>query len=120
MCTRSCMARPSYCSDTSRSPLPSSPSCSPYPRACSPPDPTLDKLFRYITLEVGLLVGAALILLGLAASFYAVGTWEARHFGQLDYAHTMRLVIPAVLCLILGVQTVFASFFLSVLGLRRR
>jgi uncharacterized membrane protein YphA (DoxX/SURF4 family) len=85
-----------------------------------PPDPTLDKLFRYITLEVGLLVGAALILLGLAASFYAVGTWEARHFGQLDYAHTMRLVIPAVLCLILGVQTVFASFFLSVLGLRRR
>jgi glycosyltransferase involved in cell wall biosynthesis len=85
-----------------------------------PPDPTLDKLFRYITLEVGLLVGAALILLGLAASFYAVGTWEARHFGQLDYAHTMRMVIPAVLCLILGVQTVFASFFLSVLGLRRR
>jgi glycosyltransferase involved in cell wall biosynthesis len=85
-----------------------------------PPDPTLDKLFRYITLEVGLLVGAALVLLGLAASFYAVGTWEARHFGQLDYAHTMRMVIPAVLCLILGVQTVFASFFLSVLGLRRR
>jgi hypothetical protein len=32
----------------------------------------------------------------------------------------MRIVIPAALLLILGVQTVFSSFFLSVLGLRRR
>jgi glycosyltransferase involved in cell wall biosynthesis len=85
-----------------------------------PPDPTLDRLFRYITLEVGLLVGAALIALGLGSSVYAVGFWESRHFGQLDYPYTMRMVIPAVLSLILGVQTVFASFFLSVLGMRRR
>ena len=85
-----------------------------------PADPTLDKLFRYITLEVGLLVGAALMLIGLGLSFYAVGTWQVRHFGPLNYMHTMRLVIPAVLCLIIGLQTEFASFFLSVLGLRRR
>ena len=85
-----------------------------------PPDPTLDKLFRYITLEVGLLVGAALMVLGLATSVYAVGNWEARDFGQLDYSHTMRMVIPAALSLILGAQTVFASFFLSVLGMARR
>jgi glycosyltransferase involved in cell wall biosynthesis len=85
-----------------------------------PPDPTLEKFFHYITLEVGLLIGAVLMVLGLAASVYAVGVWQVRHFGRLDYAHTMRLVIPAVLCLILGMQTVFASFFLSVLGLRRR
>lgn len=85
-----------------------------------PPDPTLDKLFRYITLEVGLLIGAALIALGLGSSIYAVGFWESRHFGELDYPYTMRMVIPAVLSLILGAQTVFASFFLSVLGMRRR
>jgi glycosyltransferase involved in cell wall biosynthesis len=85
-----------------------------------PPDPTLDKLFRYITLEVGLGIGALLVAVGLATSVYAVGFWEARHFGALDYAHSMRIVIPAALLLILGVQTVFASFFLSVLGLRRR
>lgn len=85
-----------------------------------PPDPTLDKAFRYITLEVGLLVGALFILMGLGVSIYAVGFWRSQHFGALDYAQTMRLVIPASLCLTLGVQTVFASFFLSVLGLRRR
>ncbi len=85
-----------------------------------PPDPTLDKAFRYITLEVGLVVGALFILLGLGVSIYAVGFWRSQHFGALDYAQTMRLVIPASLFLTLGVQAVFASFFLSVLGLRRR
>jgi glycosyltransferase involved in cell wall biosynthesis len=85
-----------------------------------PADPTLDKLFRYITLEVGLLVGAVLVALGIGTSFYAVGIWGSRHFGLLDYSHTMRMVIPAVLFLVLGAQTVLASFFLSVLGMRRR
>jgi len=85
-----------------------------------PPDPALDKAFRYITLEVGLLVGGLFILLGLGVSVYAVGFWRSQHFGALDYAQTMRLVIPGSLFLVLGVQTVFASFFLSVLGLRRR
>ena len=85
-----------------------------------PPDPTLDQAFRYVTLEVGLLVGALFILLGVGVSIYAVGFWRSQHFGALDYPQTMRLVIPASLFLTLGVQTVFASFFLSVLGMRRR
>jgi glycosyltransferase involved in cell wall biosynthesis len=84
-----------------------------------PPDPTLDKLFRYINLEVGLVLGALLVAAGLGISLYSVGDWGARHFGALNYSHTMRLVIPAALLLILGAQTVFASFFVSVLGLRR-
>ena len=85
-----------------------------------PPDPALDNAFRYINLEVGLGVGFLLILAGMATSVAAVRMWEVQHFGQLDYPHTMRMVIPAALLLILGVQTIFSSFFLSVLGLRRR
>jgi len=85
-----------------------------------PPDPTLDRLFQYITLEVGLAGGAGLTIAGLTASAYAVGAWGSKHFGALDYSHTMRLVIPAALLLTLGTQTIFASFFMSVLGLRRR
>jgi hypothetical protein len=85
-----------------------------------PPDASLNKLFRYITLEVGLAVGGVLTISGLGASAYAVGGWGAQNFGMLDYSRTMRLVIPAALALTLGAQTIFASFFLSVLGLRRR
>jgi glycosyltransferase involved in cell wall biosynthesis len=85
-----------------------------------PPDTALNKLFRYVTLEVGLAVGAVLTIVGLATSIYAVSNWGAQHFGLLDYSRTMRIVIPAALFLILGAQTIFASFFMSVLGLRRR
>lgn len=85
-----------------------------------PSDPALDRLFKYITLEVGILVGTLLTVAGLVASAYAVGAWGSKHFGALDYSHTMRLVIPAALLLTLGAQTIFASFFMSVLGLRRR
>ena len=85
-----------------------------------PPDPRLNKVFEYITLEVGLAVGAGLLLLGLGASFYAVHAWAVRQFGALNPEQTMRLVVPATLALGLGTQTIFCSFFLSVLGMNRR
>ncbi|PYX43296.1 MAG: dolichol-P-glucose synthetase [Acidobacteria bacterium] len=85
-----------------------------------PPDPVLEKVFRYVGLETGLLIGSALIACGLGGSLYAVHFWRSQHFGMLDYSRTMRLVIPSILLLVLGLQTVFASFFLSVLGMRRR
>ena len=85
-----------------------------------PPDPWLDRLFRYIDLELGLLVGTILTITGFAISIYAVRVWEAHQFGALDMSHTLRIVIPAALSLTLGVQTIFSSFFLSVLRMRRR
>lgn len=85
-----------------------------------PPDQAMEKVFRYVGLETGLVIGSALIAGGLGGSFYAVHFWRVQHFGMLDYSRMMRLVIPSVLLLVLGLQTVFSSFFLSVLGMRRR
>ncbi|HEY1769648.1 MAG TPA: glycosyltransferase family 2 protein [Chthoniobacterales bacterium] len=85
-----------------------------------PPDPRLTTLFTYINLESGLISGALMILGGVIASFYAIAVWRGQSFGPLNPSHTLRLVIPAALLIQLGVQTVLASFFLSLLGLRRR
>jgi hypothetical protein len=38
----------------------------------------------------------------------------------LDYARTMRLVVPGATLVALGFQTVFSSFFVSILGMRRK
>jgi glycosyltransferase involved in cell wall biosynthesis len=84
-----------------------------------PEDPNLNRLFRYITLEVGLSAGFLLILIGLVVTFLAVGSWNATHFGPLDPEHSLRLVIPAMLSLTLGFEVMFSSFFLSVLGMKR-
>ena len=85
-----------------------------------PEDPRLKWLFRFGTLEVGLVIGGLLILLGFAGTFLAFGSWAARHFGPLDVTRTLRMVIPAVTSLTLGIQVFLSSFFLSVLGLKRR
>ncbi|MEA2204517.1 MAG: hypothetical protein QOE77_1293 [Blastocatellia bacterium] len=85
-----------------------------------PPDKRLDNLFRYITLEGGLIVASLLILAGLAGTAYSYWFWDQLSFGNLDPARTMRIVIPAVTALTVGCQTLFSSFFLSILGLRRR
>jgi hypothetical protein len=82
-----------------------------------PPHPTLQKVFRYITLEVGLGAGVLLVLGGLLTLVLAVASWSAAGFGNLDPDVTMREVIPAVVLTALGTQTVFASFFMSILGI---
>src|SRR4029077_5776990 len=79
-----------------------------------PPHPALQRLFQYVTLEVGLVVGALMVLAGLAGLILAVASWHAVGFGTLDPSLTMREVIPAVLMLAIGTQTVFASFFISI------
>ncbi len=85
-----------------------------------PPDPRLDRLFRVFTLEVGLVVGFAMLLAGLGAAVYGVSTWAATSFGPLSPTQVLRIVIPAGLLLALGCQTVLSSFFLSILGLSIR
>ncbi|HEY8950942.1 MAG TPA: glycosyltransferase family 2 protein [Candidatus Dormibacteraeota bacterium] len=79
----------------------------------------LDSVSRYVTLEVGLAAGALMVLGGVIALILAVASWGAVGFGTLNPSLTMREVIPAVVLLALGTQTVFASFFISILSIDR-
>jgi glycosyltransferase involved in cell wall biosynthesis len=84
-----------------------------------PEDPRLNRLFGWISLEAGLLTGALLILLGIGGSIFALSDWAKESFGALDPQHTLRIVMPSVFALTLGVQIIFSSFFLSILELKR-
>ena len=85
-----------------------------------PEDPRFSRIFRWANLEAGVAFGGLLVLIGLGASFWTVSHWAAERFGALDARYMLRLVMPAVFCLTLGVQITCSSFFLSILGLRRR
>lgn len=85
-----------------------------------PPDPQADRLFQTVTLESGLAVGSALILVGISSSIYAVRVWGLHDFGPLDTSVMLRTVVPSVTALTLGCQVVLFSFFLSILGLDRK
>lgn len=85
-----------------------------------PPDAWLLRAARHVALEHGVVAGAVMALGGLALLAWAVSGWSHQGFGPLDARVTMRQVIPAVVLMILGFQTLFAAFFLSLLGLRKR
>ena len=84
-----------------------------------PEDRRLNKLFDYLNLETGLIAGTVLLAIGMAASVYAFGIWVQHDYGSLNPTETMPIVIPGVTCLALGIQAIFSSFFLSILGLKR-
>jgi glycosyltransferase involved in cell wall biosynthesis len=85
-----------------------------------PEDPRLTRWYKYVTLEVGLVAGIALILGGAGMWFFGLSYWQHHQFGPLDPEKTLRIVIPAFVSLTLGVQVVLSSFFMSVLGMGRR
>jgi hypothetical protein len=85
-----------------------------------PTDPRLERTFRIVTLETGLLVGALLAIAGALLVGHVVGVWSGAQYRALDYSRTMRWMIPGALLLVLGAQAILSSFFLSILGLKRR
>jgi glycosyltransferase involved in cell wall biosynthesis len=85
-----------------------------------PEDPDLNNLFRYVTLETGLVLGTLLVLAGAGTWIFGLNYWRSHHFGPLDPDKTLRIVIPGFVSLTLGVQIVLSSFFLSVLGMGRK
>lgn len=78
-----------------------------------------DRLFKILTLEKGLIMGLLLILAAVITTIYAYLNWKSVSFGDITGQSTLRLVIPAVTILLLGVQTILFSLFFSILGLKK-
>ncbi|MFN7990208.1 MAG: glycosyltransferase family 2 protein [Thermoanaerobaculia bacterium] len=85
-----------------------------------PADPRVSRAFRVVTLETGLAASVALLLAGGALCASVTGDWIASGWSYLDYSVSMRRMIPGALLLVLGAHGLLSSFFLSILGLKRR
>ena len=79
---------------------------------------SVERFRRWFTVERGCLAGGGLFVMGGAALAAAVFHWMQRDFGPLDPVATMRLAIPAVTGLLLGLQTVFTSFLIGLIDRR--
>jgi glycosyltransferase involved in cell wall biosynthesis len=85
-----------------------------------PEDRRFLRLFEHVTLETGLVIGGLLVVFGLAGALYSVHVWEIHGLGRLDPRQTIRIIVPSMLSIAIGSHIILSSFFLSVLGLRRK
>lgn len=78
---------------------------------------TLKTLFKHFNLERGLLIGSVIFLMGFLTDAYILIKWISSQFGPLN---EVRIVLLASTLMIIGAQTIFSSFFLSMLGIETR
>ncbi|MDQ3753859.1 MAG: glycosyltransferase family 2 protein [Acidobacteriota bacterium] len=84
-----------------------------------PQNARMNSFYNVVTLERGLMAGVLALLIGVVLLCAAVNQWRIHNFGHLDYAYTMRFVVPGVTLTALGFQTILSSFFISIMRMRR-
>jgi len=77
---------------------------------------SLKRVLKRVTLEMGLLIGGAVFLVGFAGCAWITWHWAASNFGPL---YQTRWVLFWAMWLFLGVQIMFGAIFLSMLGISR-
>jgi hypothetical protein len=80
-------------------------------------DPLFERDDGRFTLERGILAGGALILVGLVIGAVIVAQWINRGFGALGEEH---LAVFSLTLVVVGIQTIFTSFLLSIVALDRQ
>ena len=85
-----------------------------------PVSPTIERGFRLVTLERGIVIGLLMLLAGVGIAVYAFFYWGSKSFGALDASTLIRILVPSATAIVIGFETILASFFLSFLGLSRR
>jgi hypothetical protein len=75
---------------------------------------------RGMSLENGLIAGAVLMVAGVLGSVTSVVVWGVEQFGALDVQTMVRLVVPSLTAIMLGLQVMLFSFFAGVLALDTR
>ena len=82
-----------------------------------PQRPLTRKLLSALTLERSLALGLELIILGVLLFGYVFYTWARSDFGSLAQVRTLLLCLMFI---VMGVQTIFTSFFRSLIEIKNR
>lgn len=79
-------------------------------------DPLIQYLWQHFNLEKGLLLSSTAFLTGLGINIYILISWIKAGLGGLE---ATKPALLALAMMVLGLQGIFSSFFLSVLGIKK-
>lgn len=77
----------------------------------------MDRLYKYITIEKASILGILISIVGLVIYLYILISWLNSGFQSLN---EIKNSIVALTFIVLGVQTIFSSFMLSILGIKEK
>jgi hypothetical protein len=83
------------------------------------PTPLLARLQGHRPVEFGLAAGALLLLVGFGYTLWAVDQWRRAGFGDLAPEDSIRIMVPAVTAIAIGVQLAFSGFVLATIEFGR-
>ena len=78
-----------------------------------------DCLYRSASHHAAIVTGIGLVILGLGGAVYAVVEWGHASFGALVPSRMMRITIPAVTTLAVGMQILFGTLLLGFINIER-
>jgi len=80
-------------------------------------DKFIEKFYTYFRLEWGLVIGFSLFMVGLLMDFFILYSWIKGGFGALLQVSKASF---ATTLMVMGVQIIFSSFFLSMLDVKKK
>ncbi|MFQ9510626.1 MAG: glycosyltransferase family 2 protein [Lachnospiraceae bacterium] len=79
-----------------------------------------NKLVNWISTEKGTVIGILLFLFGILSTILAFLKWGRNSFGNLNPQEIMRLTIPSLSTMVVGIQIIFSSFFIGILNIKHK
>lgn len=73
-----------------------------------------------VTTEKGAVAGVLLALAGIIMTIAAFVIWKDTSFGNLNPQEMMRMTIPALTLMVVGIEMIFASFFIGILNIKHQ
>ncbi len=81
-----------------------------------PVTPFIASLAKF-RIERGIVAGLLITAVSLGVGIWALESWKAKAFGNLDPFVTMRYVVPSAIAIAFGMQVLFSSFMLAILNI---
>jgi glycosyltransferase involved in cell wall biosynthesis len=78
-------------------------------------DRFVEYIFKRFTLEKGITIGLIIFVIGFIINLFILITWIRGNFGAL---HRVREALFGLILIVIGIQTIFSSFILSMLQLK--
>ena len=85
-----------------------------------PTESRFDRWLEDTSTEKGVVIGIVLFLLGVAITIAAFCIWGSTGFGGLSPEKMMRITIPAMLLMVVGIEIIFGSFFIGILHIKHK